>query len=276
MRIPWRAATAYREDRLCDQLPHPGLDVRGGVRPEWVVPAITAIRAEACTQLVLAAAYTNVARADFDGKPTFGYREVAFDHVQVLEGGSRDGMWIPRSVADTSDPIEQWWCTERQQVIPNTIVRNDVTSAVVWMPSQAAFDALPPEVTGQELAMSVRFPTWRHNVVLPLTLISLLIGLAAIGTIAVGTSISNAQKTALDEKSGMDAGANSILQIGTELVTGKRELPAELRGSTTIVGISSPYERTALIVDPTTFTNGCLGSRGRRNGRLAREYRARD
>ena len=544
------AAVAYQEDRLCDQLLHPGLDAKGGVRPELATPAITAIKAEAGSQPVLAAGYTAIVRADFGGKPTFakfGYREGAFDHVQVLEGGSRDGLWVPRSVADTTDlrlgergmggrlppvtaiyadvgdPIDQWWCTERQQVIPNKIVRKDVTSAVVWLPSQAAFDALPPEITGQGLAMSVRFPvdrprtaseaetlladgnalldridaktssiTWRHNVVLPLpvenardtagnvraailplTLISLLIGLAgvgtvttgwaqrrqtelrmlwcrgsgpwalggravlelglplllgglaglgtarlllpvyapstalepgalplaalavacvvaaslavtvvvaalrvhrmfqapvvngkarkvfaaipwelataalaflawqrlregglsspvkigglpridaaalafpllvvlttallaarvlrvllrlshrtslwrrpaaqlairrlaasagpvtgvllvgvlAIGTMAVGSSISSAQKTSLDEKSGLYTGANSVVQIGTDLVTGKRELPAELRGSTTVVGVSSQYERTAVIIDPATFTDGAF------------------
>jgi putative ABC transport system permease protein len=89
----------------------------------------------------------------------------------------------------------------------------------------------------------------------------LLVGVLAIGTIAVGTSIANAQKTALDEKSGLYTGANSVVQIGTDLVTGERELPAELRGSTTVVGVSSQYERTAVVVDPATFTDGAfLGS----------------
>ncbi|PRY37493.1 permease [Umezawaea tangerina] len=544
------AAVAYQQDRLCEQLLHPGLDADRGVPADRVDEVVAAARETAGSLPVLAATYTTEVRTDFGGRPTFakfGYREGAVDHVTVLEGGSRDGMWVPRSVADTTDlrlgergmggrlppvtaiyadlndPIDQWWCGERKQVVPNKITRKDVTSSVVWMPSQEAFDALPPELTGGGVALSLRFPVpaprtatqaevllasgtalldriddrtdgiiprLRHNVVLPLpvenarataanvraavlplTLISLLIGLAgvgtvtagwvqrrrtelrmlwcrgsgpwalggravlelgaplvlggaaglgtarlllgvyapstdlepdalptavlavvavvlaslavtlvvtafhahrmfqaptgrglarrvlaavpwelataalafaawqrlragglstplkigglpgidaaalafpllvvlttallaarvlrvllrashraslwhrpaaqiairrlaasagpvtgvllvgvlAIGTIAVGTSVANAQRTALDEKSGLYTGANSVVQIGTDLVTGERELPAELRGSTTVVGVSSQYDRTAVVVDPATFTDG--------------------
>ncbi|WNV84605.1 ABC transporter permease [Umezawaea sp. Da 62-37] len=549
------AAIAYQQDRLCDQLLHPGLDVDKGMRAEWVDRVITAARGTAGSRPVLAATYTTEVRTDFGGRPTFakfGYREGAVDHVTVLEGGARDGMRVPRSIADTTDlrlgergmggklppvtaiyadlddPVDRWWCSEHQQVVPKKMTPDELTSAVVWMPSQEAFDALPPELTAVGLAMSLRFPTpaprtaseteallasgnalldridastaaidpefpeLRHNVVLPLpvenawatagnvraailplTLISLLIGLAgvgtvttawaqrrrtelrmlwcrgsgpwalggravpelgpplvlggaaglgaarlllggyapstalepgalplaavevvavvaaslavalavtafrthrmfqapvaggparrvaaaipwelaaavpaflawqrlragglsaplkigglpridaaalafpllvvlttallaarvlrvllrashrtslwhrpaaqiairrlaatagpvtgvllvgvlAIGTIAVGTSVANAQKASLDEKSGLYTGANSVVRIDTALASGERELPAELRGSTTIVGVVSQYDRTALVVDPATFTDGAF------------------
>ncbi|MCS7482033.1 FtsX-like permease family protein [Umezawaea endophytica] len=539
------AAIAYQEDRLCDQLLHPGLDAKKGVPTKSVNEVVDIATKAAGGGEVLAGTYTEVRRADFGGAATFakfGYREGAVDRLRVLEGGSRDGLWVPLSLtktvegfqlgqrgmggrlppvtavyADLNDPLDQWWCTERQFVIPNIIDKNtDVTSAVVWMPSRQSFLDLPESVTAGGVGMTVRFPTeapataaeaqallergtavldranlgLRRNVVLPLpvenaratignvrsailplTLISLLIGLAgvatvtsgwvqrchtelrmlwcrgsgpaalggravlelglplllggiaglgvawlllpvyapstslepgtvptaaaavgvvvlaslvvtwlvaafrthrafqgrpssgrarrvfaavpwelatgvlavlawqrlresglstpvkigglpridaaalafpllvvlttallaarvlrvllrlshrmslwhlpaaqiavrrlaatagpvtgvllvgvlAIGTIAVGSTVAGAQKASLDDKSGFYTGANSVVQIGTDLVTGARELPAELRGSTTIVGVSSQYERTALVVDPATFTDG--------------------
>jgi putative ABC transport system permease protein len=542
------AALDYEEGRLCEQTLHPALDARGGLSPDQARHAIASARSNAGDQPVLAATYTQVGRTDFGGKQTFakfGYREGAFDHVKVLEGGSRDGLWVPQSVArttdlklgqrgmggrlppvtaiyaDVNDPVEPWWCAERQFVIPVTLGKDDTVTTVVWMPSQESFDQLPPELTKSGLALTIRFPTapprtaaeadallakgnalldrisaeargLRHNVVLPLpientrqtevnvrsavlplTLISLLIGLAgigtvtvqwaqrrhtelrmlwcrgsgpfalggravlelglplvlgggaglaiarlllpvyapstrlepgtmtiaavvvlvavllslavtllvaafrvhrtfqapattgrlrrvfaatpwelataalavfawqrllnsglstpvkigglpridaaalafpllvvlttalfaaralrwalrashraslwrtpavqlairrlaaaagsvtgvllvgvlAIGTIAVGSSVANAQKTALDHKSGMYAGANSIVQVDPDLVTGKIELPAALRGTTTIVGLSSAADRFALVVDPKTFTDGAF------------------
>jgi putative ABC transport system permease protein len=80
----------------------------------------------------------------------------------------------------------------------------------------------------------------------------LLVGVLAIGTIAVGTSVANAQQTSLTEKSGMFVGANSTVQVSMDMARGGVEMPAELRGTTTLVGVST----NALVVDPETFTDG--------------------
>lgn len=545
------AAVAYAQDRLCDQLLHPGLDADRGVDPRAVNDIAAAAQREAGPGSALTAVYSPVRRADLGGAETFakfGHRDGATDHLRVLQGGSRDGLWVPLSLtrtvddfqlgrrgmggrlppvtavyADVDDPLDPWWCTERQFVVPNPLgKRSDISSAVVWMPSRQSFLDLPPSVIGDGVSMTVRFPVdrpttvaqaqelltagtarldrmgeldrtgvdLRRNVVLPLpvenaratvgnvraailplTLISLLIGLAgvgtvtsgwvqrrqaelrllwcrgsgpaalggravlelglplvlggaaglgvawllmpvyapststepgapataalavlgvvlaslavawstaalrtrrafqgraagtrvrglvtatpwelvtgalavfawqrlehsglstplkigglpridaaalafpllvvlttallaarvlrvllrashraslwhrpatqiairrlaatagpvtgvlvvgvlAIGTMAVGSSVGAAQRNALDDKSGLYTGANSVVQVSTDLVTGAVALPAELVGSTTIVGVSTENDRTALVVDPATFTDG--------------------
>ena len=291
------AALDYEEGRLCEQTLHPALDARGGFTPELANDAIATARAAAGDLPVLAATYTQIGRTDFGGKPTFarfGYREGAFDHLKVLEGGSRDGLWVPQSIAkstdlklgrrgmggtlppvtavyaDINDPVEPWWCSERQFVIPLTLGKDDSVTSVVWMPSQEAFDQLPPALTGS-LALTIRFPTavprtaddadalltsgntlldkiapagsgLRHNVVLPLpvenarqtevnvrsailplTLISLLIGLAGIGTVTVQW----AQRRHIELRmlwcrgSGpLALGGRAVLELGLPLVLG--------------------------------------------------------
>lgn len=293
------AALDYEQGRLCEQTLHPALDARGGFKPDDANYAISRARAQAGGRPVLAATYTQVRRTDFGGKPTFakfGYREGAFDHLKVLEGGSRDGLWVPLSIskttdlklgqrgmggrlppvtaiyADVNDPVEPWWCSERQFIIPLPLSRtDDIATTVVWMPSQEAFDQLPPELTDAGLALTVRFPTpvprtadeadalltggsalldritadmggLRHNVVLPLpienarqtevnvrsailplTLISLLIGLAGIGTVTVQWAQRRHTELRMLWCRGsgpLALGGRAVLELGLPLVLG--------------------------------------------------------
>ncbi|MEO6089627.1 MAG: FtsX-like permease family protein [Umezawaea sp.] len=290
------AAIAYEQSRLCEQLLHPGMELARNVPTELVEPIITSVRQAAGPGQVLTGTYTAVQKADFGGKSTFakfGYREGAIDHLKVLQGGSRDGLWVPLSLtrtvdgfklgergmggllppvtavyADLNDPLEQWWCSERQFVVPNPLDRrSDITSAVVWMPSQQSFLDLPPSILGSGVGMTVRFPTKapvtvdqaqalldsgtavldRTNVemtrnvfalpvrnarttidnvrsaILPLTLISVLIGLAGIGTVTSGWV--HRRRTELRvlwcRGSGPVAlGGRAVLELGLPLVLG--------------------------------------------------------
>ncbi|MBY8848647.1 hypothetical protein K7G98_08745 [Saccharothrix sp. MB29] len=132
----------------------------------------------------LLAAYTTEKRADFGGPQTyakFGYRPGATEHLTVLEGGAKDGLWVPRCVADTigvrvggrgmggrlppvtaiyedlRDPLPDWWCSERHHVVPNALDRDELASAVVWLPTFESFTALPHELT-TATDVTVRFP----------------------------------------------------------------------------------------------------------------------
>ncbi|KOV88360.1 hypothetical protein ADL03_05465 [Nocardia sp. NRRL S-836] len=81
-----------------------------------------------------------------------------------------------------------------------------------------------------------------------------LVGVLAVGTIAVGSSVAGAQQSALDAKSAVYVGANSTAQVSQDLATGRVTLPEALRGTTTLVGVSSG----ALVVDPATFTDAAI------------------
>ncbi|MEU4804290.1 ABC transporter permease [Actinosynnema sp. NPDC023587] len=250
------AAVDYQQDRLCTESLHPSLEV--DLPANQVTPFFDAVRQSAGDQPVLPAAYTREARTDFGGGQTyakFGFRPGATDHLDVLEGGGEDGLWVPRSIAlttdlrlgergmggrlppvtaiyaDVRDPLDAWWCSERHYVVPNTMRRDtDMPTSVVWVPDAASFDALPPELT-PVVDVTVRFPSavpktvdeaedllaagtarvreyddmgirvmsplvlpvenarqTARNVraaILPLTLISLLIGLAGVATVTV-------------------------------------------------------------------------------------------
>ncbi|WP_170067979.1 hypothetical protein [Lentzea guizhouensis] len=79
-------------------------------------------------------------------------------------------------------------------------------------------------------------------------------GVLAVGTVAVGSSVAGAQQSALDSKSGVYVGANSTAQVSQDVATGKVALPEALRGNTTVVGVSSG----ALVVEPATFTDAAI------------------
>ncbi|GGU44655.1 ABC transporter permease [Lentzea flava] len=81
-----------------------------------------------------------------------------------------------------------------------------------------------------------------------------LVGVLAVGTIAVGSAVAGAQKSALDSKSGVFVGANSTVQVPQDIALGRVALPSSLRGTTTLVGVSTG----ALIVDPATFTDAAV------------------
>ncbi|MGW4207314.1 ABC transporter permease [Lentzea sp. NPDC004789] len=81
-----------------------------------------------------------------------------------------------------------------------------------------------------------------------------LVGVLAVGTIAVGSAVAQAQRSALDSKSGVFVGANSTVQVSQDIALGRVTLPSSLRGNTTLVGVSTG----ALIVDPATFTDAAV------------------
>lgn len=82
----------------------------------------------------------------------------------------------------------------------------------------------------------------------------LLVGVLAVGTIAVGSAVAGAQRSALDSKSGVFVGANSTVQVPQDIALGRVALPSSLRGTTTLVGVSTG----ALVVDPVTFTDAAV------------------
>lgn len=81
-----------------------------------------------------------------------------------------------------------------------------------------------------------------------------LVGVLAVGTIAVGSAVAQAQQSALDSKSGVFVGANSTVQVSQDIALGRVPLPSSLRGTTTLVGVSTG----ALVVDPATFTDAAV------------------
>ncbi|MGW4116459.1 ABC transporter permease [Actinosynnema sp. NPDC004786] len=177
------AAIDYQQSRLCEQALHPSLEATGVAHAE-VPRAIEEIRRAVPDREPLIGAYVREQRADFGGPPTeakFGYRPGATDHLKVLEGGGKDGLWVPKSIADTVgvrlggrgmggrlppvtaiyadvlDPLPEWWCSERHFIVPNVLDRDELATAVVWLPSAEAFAALPPEIAGVT-DVTVRFP----------------------------------------------------------------------------------------------------------------------
>ncbi|TWP52029.1 ABC transporter permease [Lentzea tibetensis] len=248
------AAMTYQEGRLCEQSVHPVLDGNTGFDAARGA-AEKAVR-EAGDQPVLAGFYTGVGRPDFGGLATygrFGFREGATDHLTVLQGGSKDGVWVPESIAkaakvelgdrgengalppvtaiyaDLSHPVDEWWCSEARQVVPNPIGGDGESASVIWMPS---LDSMKAVLAGHErVALTVRFPQAElprtiaeadalrvkgnallarigapvtrsdylkkpvevagmaggnvGSAILPLTAISLLIGLAGVGTVTL-------------------------------------------------------------------------------------------
>ncbi|MBB5956939.1 putative ABC transport system permease protein [Saccharothrix tamanrassetensis] len=287
------AAVDYQQDRLCTESLHPSLEMRSP--PEQVTPLLDAVRQTVGDQPMLPATYTREARADFGGKQTyakFGFRPGATDRLTVLEGGSKDGLWVPKSIAmttdlqlgkrgmggrlppvtaiyaDLRDPLDAWWCSERSWVIPNTYAKYDLATSVVWMPSAASFADLPRELAGT-VDVTVRFPsavprtvdeaedllatgTARvkpiadqgvrvvsqlvlpvenahqtvgnvRSAILPLTLISLLIGLAGVATVTVQWAQRRHTELRLlwVRGSGPAAlGGRALLELGLPLVVG--------------------------------------------------------
>ncbi|GAA1303645.1 ABC transporter permease [Saccharothrix xinjiangensis] len=176
------AAVDYQQDRLCAEALHPS--VESAVDHRQVADAVDAVNGLVPDHPTLIGSYTRERRTDFGGAPTlakFGYREGATDHLEVLQGGAKDGLWVPKSIADTvgvqvggrgmggrlppvtaiyedvRDPLPEWWCSERHFVVPNVLDRDELATTVVWMPSFESFAALPEEVGGPT-DLTVRFP----------------------------------------------------------------------------------------------------------------------
>ncbi|WP_380722807.1 ABC transporter permease [Saccharothrix hoggarensis] len=287
------AAITYQQSQLCAESLHPSLEA---TVPHDRVPGLVRQVGEAVsTRPHLVGMYTREQRTDFGGLPTdakFGYRPGATDHLEVLEGGGKDGLWVPKSIADTIDlrlgergmggrlppvtavyadvldPLPAWWCSERHYIVPNILDRDELATAVVWMPSAESFAALPREVAGPT-DVTVRFPSdvprtvdeaaallaegsdrveplghlFNRTVsplvlavengaqtavnvrsaVLPLTLISLLIGLAGIATVTVQWAQRRRSELRLlwVRGSGPFAlGGRGVLELGLPLVVG--------------------------------------------------------
>ncbi|QFZ19352.1 FtsX-like permease family protein [Saccharothrix syringae] len=176
------AAVDYQQDRLCAEALHPS--VESAVNHRDIAAVVTGINGAVPDHPKLIGTYTRERRTDFGGPQTyakFGYRPGATDHLKVLEGGAKDGLWVPKSIADTvglglggrgmggrlppvtaiyedvRDPLPAWWCSERHFVVPNVLDRDELSTAVVWMPSFESFAALPEEVGGPT-DVTVRFP----------------------------------------------------------------------------------------------------------------------
>ncbi|MFI9005642.1 ABC transporter permease [Actinosynnema sp. NPDC053489] len=289
------AALAYQQDRLCKQALHPSLESTAGAPHEHIAEGIKAITDAMGDTPMLIGMYTREKRTDFGGGQTyakFGYRPGAMDHLKVLQGGSRDGLWVPQSIAattdlrlgerglggrlppvtavyaDVTDPLPDWWCSERAFVVPNALDRDELATAVVWLPSAESFYDLPAEVTGPT-DVTVRFPadeprtvdearallaggTARvapiregfnrvvsplvlpvenaaqtvvnvRSAVLPLTLISLLVGLAGVATVTVQWVQRRQSELRLLWVRGagpVALGGRGVLELGLPLVLG--------------------------------------------------------
>ncbi|MGM1063329.1 ABC transporter permease [Saccharothrix sp. Mg75] len=286
------AAVSYQERQLCRDALHPSLEAK--VPHARVAAFADHVAATARDHPTLIAAYTTEKRADFGGPQTyakFGYRPGAVEHLTVLEGGAKDGLWVPKSIADTTgvrigdrglggrlppvtavyadvrDPLPDWWCSERQFVVPNVLDRDELATSVVWMPSFESFTALPEELA-TTTSVTVHFPSEvpttvaeaealltggtarvapladlgrvvsplvlpvenaRQTVVnvrsaiLPLTLISLLIGLAGVATVTAQWAQRRHGELRLlwVRGSGPFAlGGRAVLELGLPLVVG--------------------------------------------------------
>ncbi|MCE6995097.1 ABC transporter permease [Saccharothrix sp. S26] len=289
------AAIAYQQDQLCTEALHPSLESTVGVPHEYVAQGVRELTDAMPGERMLIGMYTREKRADFGGAQTyakFGYRPGAMDHLTVLQGGGKDGLWVPQSIAvttdlrlgergmggrlppvtavyaDVIDPLPEWWCSERHFVVPNVLDRDELASAVVWMPSAESFYDLPPEVAGPT-DVTVRFPadvprtvdeaqalltegTARiapiadgfnrtisplvlpvenarqtvvnvRSAVLPLTLISLLIGLAGVATVTAQWAQRRRPELRLLWVRGagpLALGGRGVLELGLPLVVG--------------------------------------------------------
>ncbi|MDQ3405597.1 MAG: hypothetical protein M3548_19770, partial [Actinomycetota bacterium] len=184
------AAVAYQAGRLCPQTVPP---VVGSGRVSVAdARQVLAVSRESGARhgfdSMISAVYSPVRQYDFNGPhpwSQFGYRDGAMDNLRVIEGGGRDGLWVPKSIADDGeirlgergldgtlppvtaiyadlgDPLPEYWCSERQRILPNPLGVEGGTAAVIWFPDLASFsDAMGP-VSGDAAAMSVRFPVDR-------------------------------------------------------------------------------------------------------------------
>ncbi|GAA2983767.1 ABC transporter permease [Actinokineospora diospyrosa] len=181
------AAVAYQAGRLCGQTVPPVVD---GNRVS-VADANSVIRLsvdegrKAGFTTAIAAVYSPVRQWDFNGPhpwSQFGYRDGAMDNLRVLEGGDRNGVWVPRSIADdagiklgdrglngtlppvtaiyadVSDPVPAYWCSEQQRIVPNPLATEGATAAVIWFPTLESFTTTMGPPSGNAAAVTVRFP----------------------------------------------------------------------------------------------------------------------
>lgn len=285
------AAIAYQESRLCAHAVHPTLDGYTSLSNAQEISA----KATAVEPTALPAMYTGVVRPDYGGIATyarFGYRKGATDRLTVLEGGGKDGLWVPQSVAtaahiklgdrgeggtlppvtaiyaDLNQPVDQWWCSEAQNVVHNRLAGDGQSASVIWLPTLDALVGLSPEFN-TVVNLSVRFPQDRlpatiaeaealrakgnavldkinaqltrsdylarpievareaggniGSAIVPLTAISVLIGLAGVGTVTVQWAQRRHGELRMLWCRGagpLALGGRAVLELGTPLVLG--------------------------------------------------------
>ncbi|MCP3803738.1 ABC transporter permease [Allokutzneria sp. A3M-2-11 16] len=180
------AAVAYQTGRGCPMIVTPTVD-GDRLRPAQVERAVR-IGAGAAARNgfdgVLTGRYTAVARMDFNGKTPWlrlGHRDGAADHVKIISGGERSGVWLPRSVAeagavklgdrglggllppvttifeDIAAPSGNWWCSEERYVVANPLAGEGTTAALGFLPDRAEFDRLMARMPVQ-YTLTMRFP----------------------------------------------------------------------------------------------------------------------
>ncbi len=184
------AAVAYQAGRLCSQTVPAVIDGNrvSVTDANRVIDLARDNAARTGFPSAVAAVYSPVRQYDFNGPhpwSQFGYRDGAMDNLTVLRGGSRDGLWVPRSVAedagielgerglggalppvtaiyeDVSDPVPDYWCSEQQRIVPNPLATEGATAAVIWFPDLAGFTAALGPISGNAAAVTVRFPLAR-------------------------------------------------------------------------------------------------------------------
>ncbi|WP_026425556.1 hypothetical protein [Actinokineospora inagensis] len=182
------AAVTYQANRLCAQTVPPVVDGNRVTVDEANTILRTARdqgRAAGFTTMI-GAVYSPVRQWDFNGPhpwSQFGYRDGAMDNLKVLQGGGRDGLWVPQSIAkdagiklgdrglhgtlppvtaiyaDLAEPVPTYWCSEQQRVMPNPLATEGATAAVVWFPDLDSFTRSMGPLSKNAAAVTVRFPT---------------------------------------------------------------------------------------------------------------------
>lgn len=183
------AAVSYQAGRLCPQTIAPVFDHRK-LTAAQAATAIDTARAAGRDHGFpdsTAAIYSPVRQWNWDNGlhpwSRFGWRDNALDNLTVLHGGSRDGLWVPRSVADAAgltlgsrpdlpgfppvtaiyqdltDPVTDYWCSERQETVVNPLAPEGGTAAVVFFPTrEAMLDVFAPDAGPMTLSMRYDLP----------------------------------------------------------------------------------------------------------------------
>ncbi|MGW5049645.1 FtsX-like permease family protein [Actinokineospora sp. NPDC004072] len=182
------AAIGYQAGRLCPQSVAPVLDHRR-VTAEEGAAVIDAAAAQAPRHgfpAPIGALYSPVYQWTWDSGlhpwSRFLWREGAMDNVTVLQGGARDGLWVPRSLAENGDiqlgdtladpgfpkvtaiyedlaaPVGDYWCAEQREAVVNVLAPDGGSGPVVLVPERDTFVQLFGPPSGDSVTVSVRFP----------------------------------------------------------------------------------------------------------------------
>ncbi|UVS79339.1 ABC transporter permease [Actinokineospora sp. UTMC 2448] len=185
------AAAGYQAGRLCPQSVAPVIDHRRVTAGEGaaVIDAAAAQAPRHGFPAPIGALYSPVRQWTWDSGlhpwSRFGWREGAMDNLTVLQGGSRDGLWVPRTVAedgdvrlgdtvalpgfprvtaiyeDLADPVGDYWCAEREEAVVNPLAPDGGAGALVLFPDRDSFVAAFDDIAGDSVTVSVRFPLER-------------------------------------------------------------------------------------------------------------------